>query len=79
VLRNKIIQSKPRYYYSGSHKQVTIFWEVIVSVFQSKILYMYMCPIPNVSKIVDNKEILRTVSNTGIYCSSDKVGTVYLV
>jgi hypothetical protein len=30
-------------------------------------------------KIVDKKEILRTVSNTGIYCSSDKVGTVYLV
>jgi hypothetical protein len=28
------------------------------------------------SKIVDKKEILRTVSNTGIYCSSDKVGTV---
>jgi hypothetical protein len=28
------------------------------------------------SKIVDKKEILR---NTGIYCSSDKVGTVYLV
>jgi len=29
-------------------------------------------------KIVDNKEILlvRTVSNTGIYCSSDRVGTV---
>jgi hypothetical protein len=25
------------------------------------------------------KEILRTVSNIGIYCSSDKVGTVYLV
>jgi hypothetical protein len=25
------------------------------------------------------KEILRTVSNTDIYCSSDKVGTVYLV
>jgi hypothetical protein len=24
------------------------------------------------SKIVDKKEILRTVSNTGIYCSSDK-------
>jgi hypothetical protein len=47
-----------------------------------------MCPIPNgfrdtaVSlyshKIVGKKEILRTVSNTGIYCSSDKVGTVYL-
>jgi hypothetical protein len=31
------------------------------------------------SKIVDKEEILRTVSNTGIYCSSDKVGTVYLV
>jgi hypothetical protein len=30
-------------------------------------------------KIVDNKEILNTVSNTGIYCSRDKVGTVYLV
>ena len=30
-------------------------------------------------KIVDKKEILRvrTVSNTGIYCSSDGVGTVY--
>jgi hypothetical protein len=51
--------------------------------------YMYMCPIPNgfrdrvislySSKIVDKKDILRTVSNTGIYCSSDKVGTVYLV
>jgi len=28
--------------------------------------------------IVDKKEILcvRTVSNTGIYCSSDRVGTV---
>jgi hypothetical protein len=31
------------------------------------------------SKIVDKKEILHTVSNTGIYFSSDKVGTVYLV
>jgi hypothetical protein len=46
-------------------------------------VYMYMCPIPNgfrgraislySSKIVDKKEILRTVSNTGI------IGTVYLV
>jgi hypothetical protein len=50
---------------------------------------MYMCFIPNdfrdriilqySSKIVDKKEILRTVSNTGIYCPSDKVGTVYLM
>jgi hypothetical protein len=48
-----------------------------------------MCPIPNGfpdrvislyrSRTVDKKEILRTVSNTGIYCSSDKVDTVYLV
>jgi hypothetical protein len=50
---------------------------------------MYACPIPKVfrdtatslysSKIVEKKEILHTVYNTGIYCSSDKVGTVYLV
>jgi hypothetical protein len=48
-----------------------------------------MCPIPNgfrdtsislySSKIVDKNEILRNVSNTGIYCSSDNYGTVYLV
>jgi hypothetical protein len=51
--------------------------------------YAYMSPIPNgfrdtdISlysfKIVDKKEILRSVFNTGIYFSSDKVGTVYLV
>jgi hypothetical protein len=66
-----------------------IFWEVTVSVILSKKLYMYMCPIPNgfrdtaislySSKIVDKKEILHTVSNTGIYCSSDKVGTAYIL
>jgi hypothetical protein len=46
-----------------------------------------MCHIPNgfrdislySSKIVDKKEILRTVSNIGIYFSCDKVGTVYYV
>ena len=50
---------------------------------------MNMCPIPNgfrdraISmynrKSVDKIEILRvhTVSNTGLYCSSDRVGTVY--
>jgi hypothetical protein len=48
-----------------------------------------MCLIPNGfrdravslynSKIVDKKELLRTVSNTSIYCSSDNVGTLYLV
>jgi hypothetical protein len=66
----------------------SIFWEVIVSVVLSKKVYMYMCPIPSdfrdrcislhSSKIVD-KEISRTVSNTGIYCSSEKVGAVYSV
>jgi hypothetical protein len=52
-------------------------------------MYMYMCPIPNGfrdraislynSKLVDKKKTLHTVSDTGIYCSSDKVGTVHLV
>jgi hypothetical protein len=61
----------------------------LVSVILSKKVYMYMYPIPNgfrdtvitlyICKVVDKKEILRTVSNAGIYCSSDKVGTVYLV
>jgi hypothetical protein len=48
-----------------------------------------MCHIPNgfrnraisqySSKIACKKEILRSVSNADIYCSSDRVGTVYLV
>jgi hypothetical protein len=70
---------------------MSIFWGVTVSAILSKkvYIYIYMCPIPNGfrdrdislynSKIVDKKEILRTVSITGIYCSSDKVGTVYLI
>jgi hypothetical protein len=41
--------------------------------FQDTVISLYS------SKIVDKKEILRTVSNSGIYCSSDKDGTVYLV
>jgi hypothetical protein len=51
--------------------------------------YMYMRPIPNGSRdtvislynseIVDKKEIVRTASNIGIYCSSDKVCAVYLL
>jgi hypothetical protein len=51
--------------------------------------YSKQCPIPNgfrdtaislySSKTVDKKDILCTVSNTDIYCSSDKVGTAYLV
>jgi hypothetical protein len=52
-------------------------------------VYIYMCPVPNSSrdravslyssKIVDMKEILHTISDIGIYCSSDEVGAVYLV
>ena len=48
-----------------------------------------MCPIPNgfrdwaislySCKIIDKKEILHVVSNSGIYCPSDKVGTFNLV
>ena len=72
-----------------SQEQRSIMWEVIVSVILSKNVYMNMCPIANVfrdraiwmynCKIVDKKEIsrVRTVCNTGIYCSSDRVGTVY--
>jgi hypothetical protein len=62
--------------------------EVIVSVILSKKVCMYMCPTPNrfqnsaislySSKIVEKKEILLTVCNTGVYCSSEKVGTVYI-
>jgi hypothetical protein len=49
---------------------------------------MYIYPIPNgfrgraislyASKIADKKAILAIVSNTGIYYSGDKVGTVYI-
>jgi ABC-type polysaccharide/polyol phosphate export permease len=72
-----------------SQEKRSVFWEVIVSVILSRTFYMYMCFILNgfrdraislySSKIVDKKEILPTVPNTGIYCSTDKVGTVYLV
>jgi hypothetical protein len=72
-----------------SQEERSVFLEVIVWVILKKKFYIYMRPIPNgfrdraislySSKTVDKKEILRTVSNTGIYCSSDKVGTVYLV
>jgi hypothetical protein len=41
--------------------------------FRDKVFSLYS------SKIVDRKEILRTISNTVIYYSSEKVGTVYLV
>ena len=75
--------------YRVSQEEASILWEVIVSVILSKIVYMYMCPIPNdfpdgaialySCKIVDKKRILRTLSNTGIYCLSYKIGTCCLV
>jgi hypothetical protein len=45
----------------------------ILSRFRDRAISLYS------SKIVDKKEILHTVSNAGIYCSSNKVDTVYLV
>jgi hypothetical protein len=52
-------------------------------------IYVYMCPTPNgfrdraislhSSKTVGKKEILYTISNTGIYGSSDKVGTFSII
>jgi hypothetical protein len=64
--------------YIMSQKERQIFWEVIVSVFISKKLYIYMCPIPNgfrdraislySSKIVDKKEISPTVTDNISLC-----------
>jgi hypothetical protein len=58
--------------YRVSHEEGSVFWEVTVSAILSKKVHMYMCPIRAISlyssKIVDKKVILRTVSNTGIYC-----------
>jgi hypothetical protein len=72
-----------------SQAEWSIFWEVIASVNLTKKMYMYLRPIPNgfrdraasldSCKIVGMKEILHTVSDTGIYCSSGKVCTIYLV
>jgi hypothetical protein len=72
-----------------SQEERPIFWVVVVSAILRKKVYICMCLIANGfldrgvplynSKIVDKKAILGTASNTGIYCSSDKVGTVYIV
>jgi predicted transport protein len=48
---------------------------------KKKNVYVHMSyserfPVP---KLLIKKEILRTVSNIGIQCSNDQVGTVYLV
>jgi hypothetical protein len=72
-----------------SQEERSIFCMVTASVILSKKVYVYMCSILNgfrdrlislySSKIVDKKGILLTVSNTGIYYPSEKVGTVYIV
>jgi hypothetical protein len=67
----------------------SVFWEVVVSVILRKkcmsicVLFrtiseieLFYCTVP---KFFYKKEILRTVSNTGTYFSSDRVGKVYLV
>jgi hypothetical protein len=74
---------------SMSQEGGSIFTEAMVSDIPSKNVYMYTCLVPNgfrdraislySSKIVDKKEIFRAVSNAAIYCSRDKVDTVYLV
>jgi hypothetical protein len=61
-IADKIAQSKASY--SGA--------EVLIAVSEIEIVH---CTAP---KLLIRKEILRTVSNTGIYCSSDQVGTIYL-
>jgi hypothetical protein len=80
------LQCKGRWdLYRVSQEEMSVFWEVTVSVILSKGVYMYMCPILNgfrdrgislkSCKIV-NKEIVRIVSYIGIYCPSDKVGSL---
>jgi len=46
---------------------------LLQTVSETEVFHWYSC------KIVDKKEMLRTVSNISIYHSSDEVGTVYLV
>jgi hypothetical protein len=68
-------------------RNVNILGGYSIGHFKQKKCIYYMCPIQNgfqdtaislhSSKTVDKKEILRTVSNTGIYWPSDKSGTVY--
>jgi hypothetical protein len=70
-------------------REKSILWEITVSVILGKKVYTYMCRNPNglrdrvisqySSKPVYKKDILRTVSNTGVCCSSDNICTIYLV
>jgi hypothetical protein len=58
----------------GHSKQKCVYVHMSYSErFRDKAISLYS------SKIVNKKEIFRTVSITVIYCSNDKFGTVYLV
>jgi hypothetical protein len=67
----RIYKSGCRVTYRMPQEEKSMFWEVIVSVFLSRNVCIYMCPIPNgfrdraislyTSKTVYRKEILRTV------------------
>jgi hypothetical protein len=50
---------------------------------QKKLLYVHVLTQNSFRdraiSLYSSKVLLRTVSDTGIYCSGDKVGTVYLV
>jgi hypothetical protein len=60
--------------YSGKSQYRSYYGKsVYVHVFHSELFSLYS------SKICDKKEILRTVSNIDVYCSSDRFGAVYLV
>jgi hypothetical protein len=73
-------QSVTMYMYRASQEERSIFWEDTVSLTVSRKVYVYIYPIQNgfrdraISlysyKTVDKKEILRTVPNTGTYCST---------
>jgi hypothetical protein len=75
--------------YRTFQEEMSIFLEINVSVILGKKVICVVCPNPNSFqdranslhsfKIVGKKDILRTVSNTSAYCSSDKVVTVYLI
>jgi hypothetical protein len=63
-----------------SQDERSVSWEVIVSVILGKNFVTYMCLIPNGFR--DRAFSLysfKIVSNAGIYRSSDKASTVYLV
>jgi len=75
--------------YRVSQEESSIFWEVILSFILSKQMFIWTCALfrtvseielfeCTTAKLLIRKILrVRTVSNTGIYCSSDRVGTVY--